>query len=444
MRLLSALAGGQRKSFTEPPFWANSMPNGQWSPPDRERIGNNFQAYAADALKASGVVFAVMASRAFLFSQARFQWREYRNGRPGNLFGSTELALLERPWRTGTTGELLTRMDWDASLGGNSYITTVDAQGRIGRSASGDVRLRRMRPDRMQIILGSRSGSPYDVDAHPIGFLYTPPAWKGVSEPLLLLPSEVCHYSPHPDPEAEYRGMSWLTPVLREIESDKAASKHKLKFFESGSTIQTMVTLPKEVAPAQFEEFVLKFKAQHEGVDSAYKTLFLGGGADLTLVGSNMQQMDFKNVQGAGETRVAAAAGIHPVIVGLSEGLQGSSLNAGNFDAACRLTADKTLRALWNIAASSLETLVTAPTTGARLTYDDRDIPFLRDDEIDVAAIQSQEAATIAGLVTAGYESASVIDAIATHDWSRLVHTGMFSVQLQAPGTTAPAPTPTP
>jgi hypothetical protein len=40
-------------------------------------------------------------------------------------------------------------------------------------------------------------------------------------------------------------------------------------------------------------------------------------------------QLDFKATQGAGETRIAAAAGVHPVIAGLSEGLAGSSLNAG-------------------------------------------------------------------------------------------------------------------
>jgi hypothetical protein len=74
----------------------------------------------------------------------------------------------------------------------------------------------------------------------------------------------------------------------------------------------------------------------HAGVANAYKTLYLTAGADATVVGKDLQQLDFKVVQGAGETRIAAAAGIHPVIVGLSEGLAGSSLNAGNFAAARR------------------------------------------------------------------------------------------------------------
>jgi hypothetical protein len=31
----------------------------------------------------------------------------------------------------------------------------------------------------------------------------------------------VAHWSPIPDPLANFRGMSWLTPVLREIDADQ-------------------------------------------------------------------------------------------------------------------------------------------------------------------------------------------------------------------------------
>ena len=63
----------------------------------------------------------------------------------------------------------------------------------------------------------------------------------------------------------------------------------------------------------------------HEGLWNAYKTLYLGGGADAKIIGSNMQQLDFKTVQGHGETRIAAAAGVPPIIVGLSEGLEAAT-----------------------------------------------------------------------------------------------------------------------
>ena len=48
---------------------------------------------------------------------------------------------------------------------------------------------------------------------------------------------------------------------------------------------------------------------RHTGAENAYKTLHLYPGADVTVVGSNLKDVEFKAVRGAGETRIAAAAG---------------------------------------------------------------------------------------------------------------------------------------
>lgn len=442
MRWSARLVG--RKGFVQPPFWAGgSSAFGSGLLPNKENIGNNFEAYVREGYKENGIVFACATARQLLFSEARFAWRQYVNGRSKPLFTNAELALLERPWPGGTTGELLIRMDQDSGNAGNFYATTVDDDGNVGRAARGPSRrLSRMRPDWVTIVVGSNSGHPNAIDAKIVGYLYDPPSLGKSLEPTLLLPGEVVHYSPLPDPMARFRGMSWMTPVLREIEADKAATKHKKKFFENGATISTVVTLDKEIDPDEYEEFVAKFKAQTQGVDMAYKTLFLGGGADVTTNGADLKQLDFKVTQGAGETRIAAASGMHPTIVGLSEGLQGSSLNAGNFKAAIRLTGDKTIRPLWRTAAASLETVLTNPAPGTFLTYDDREVAFLRDDTTDVAAIQEKQAITARQLTDAGYTPTSVVEYLQTGNLSALEHSGLYSVQLQAPGSVPPAPTP--
>ena len=48
--------------------------------------------------------------------------------------------------------------------------------------------------------------------------------------------------------------------------------------------------------------------AQFRQISNAYETLYLGGGADVKVVGNDFRQMDLKATQGAGETRIAAAA----------------------------------------------------------------------------------------------------------------------------------------
>jgi hypothetical protein len=293
-----------------------------------------------------------------------------------------------------------------------------------------------MRPDWVTIITGSEEEDADPSDTEILGYVYEPGGPGSGKDPIVLMPEEVAHFAPYPDPTAEFRGVSWLTPVLREVMGDGAATNHKLQFFENGATPNMVVTLGDvDLSPEAFEVWVEKMEASHAGLVNAYKTLYLAAGAQAEVVGSNLQQIDFKAVQGAGETRIAAAARIPPIIVGLSEGLQGSSLNAGNYQAAKRSFADGTIRPLWRNAAGSLASLVNTP-GGARLWYDDRDIPFLQEDRKDAAEIQSAKAQTIRTLTDAGYDPDTVVDAVEAEDFKRLKgsHQGLFSVQLRPPG----------
>lgn len=399
----------------------------------QEPIGNDFAGLVAGAYKSSGVVFAVELARLSAFTEARFQYQRLSGGRPGDLWGDASLDLLERPWPMGTTGDLLARMLLDADMAGNSY--TVRTIGKNGRP-----RLRRLRPDWTTIAIGSNEDAenPGDaLDAEIVGLIYCPPKGKERFVPA----GEFAHFAPSPDPLANFRGMSWLTPLIREIQGDKGYTDHKVRFLENGATPNMVVKFDPTVLPEQAEAFKKMFEGEHRGALNAYKTLFLGGGADATVVGANIQQLDFKATQGSSETRIAAAAGVGAVIAQLSEGMQGSSLNAGNFSAARRRFADLTIRPLWRNAAGSLEPIVPPP-SGNRLWYDDRDIPFLRDDLTDVADIQQKKAAAIRQLVDAGYKAESVVKAIEADDFSLLVHSGLFSVQLQEPGSTPSAPAP--
>jgi phage portal protein BeeE len=252
---------------------------------------------------------------------------------------------------------------------------------------------------------------------------------------LTLLPEQVAHFAPIPDPLARHRGMSWLTPVIEEVLGDSAATLHKRTFFDNGAKLGYVVTLDKEVVKNvdQFQGWVDKFKQGHEGSLNAYKTLFLAGGADIKTVGADMQQIDFSNVQGHGETRICAAARVPPIIVGLSEGLDSATYS--NYGQARRAFADLTMRPLWRNVAGSLAKLVNVPPS-AELWYDDRDIPFLQEDQQDAAVIQQTRAATIRSLIEAGFLPDTARDAVLADDFTLLEHSDLFSVQLQAPGST--------
>lgn len=399
-----------------------------WGTNPAEPIANEFAGFVAAGLKGNSIVATCELLRFSVFAEARFIWQAFRNGRPADIFSTPDLDVLETPWEGGTTGDLLARMILDADLAGNAYVVRDPGGGLV-----------RLRPDWCQLILAERQMQisegvePATVGYRKMGAAY----WQGGKhsgvEPALFLAKQVAHFAPYPDPIANFRGMSWLTPVLREIEIDSQSTRHKGMFFENAATPNLAVSL-KVDDPEVFERFVELMERDHAGSSNAYKTLYTGAGADTKVVGTNMQQLDFKALQGAGETRIINAAGLNAVVVSASEGMQGSSLNAGNYGAARRAVADRTFRPLWRNAAGSLQTLVPPPRQGARLWFDDRDIPFLRDDASDVASIQASEAVTIRQLVDAGYTPDSVVAAVNANDWSALQHSGLYSVQLQAPG----------
>jgi phage portal protein BeeE len=376
------------------------------------------------------VIWACMTARMAVFSAPRFTWQRLNSTGPSEMFGTTDLRILEEPWVGGTTQDLLARVIQDADLAGNSYWTR-----------DGD-ELVRMRPDWVQIVLERRKVHGGDLGWKRYGYLYQEPD----GDPVFLWPEEVAHFAPTPDPLATYRGMSWLTPVIRETQNDDLMAQHKRKFMENAATPNLIVRLAREVTPEAFEKFKAKMDSSHRGVENAYRTLYLGGGADVSVVGKDFQQLDFSKTQGAGETRIAAAGGVPPIIVGLSEGLQAATYS--NYGQARRRFADGTIHPLWQNVAGSFSRLVTPSGAGrsgaVRLWYDARGVPFLREDRKDAAEIQGIQSRTIRALVDAGYTPDSVQRAVDAEDWSLLTHTGLFSVQLQKPGGTGPPTEPTP
>jgi hypothetical protein len=365
-------------------------------------------------------LFACMDVRAKLFSEASFKFRQIRDGRPGKLFGTGELDRLEHPWPGGTTCDLLNRIVQLVDLAGNAFIL---------RRPKGVALLR---PDWVDIISGSEDpdGDAWDPSAKVIGYLFHVGGRRSGRQPLAFLPEEVAHYAPIPDPEARFRGMSWLTPVIREVMADKAATDHKAAFFQNAATPNLLVKFDLD-SVAKMQPWIELFKEGHEGSLNAYKTLFAGAGTDVTPLGLDFQQMEFKVTQGAGETRIAAAAGTPPVIVGLSEGLQAATYS--NYSQARRRFADGTMRPLWRNLCGSLAQIVNVP-PNSELWYDDRDIPALKEDIQDKAKEMQEQATAANMMVSAGFDADSIIAWLDSGDPSNLTHTGLVSVQLQPPG----------
>lgn len=396
---------------------------------NEEKVGTSFQAIVEGAYAGNGVVFSCLSARQKLFSEARPKYRRFVSGSPAELWGDASLGLLENPWRGGTVGDLLARMIVHGDLAGNAFV--------VLRGDRGARQLRVLRPDWVVIVTGipDRAGAS-EIDTEVIGYLYYE-GGIGSRDPEFIDPSLMAHWAPIPDPLARFRGMSLISAVVREIEGDIGMREHKIKFLEQGATPNLAVTFSESVGQDAAKAFVDRFKAEHGGYLQAYKTVFMGAGADIKSVGADMRQLDFKTVQGAGETRIASAMGVPPIVVGLSEGLDSATYS--NYGQARRAFADLTMRPLWRSAFAALAQIMPVP-TGSELWYDASDISFLQEDEQDAATIAQTQANAIRSLVDAGYKPDAAVLAVTANDLGLLKgnHSGLYSVQLQPPGSATP------
>lgn len=392
-----------------------------------EEVPPTFAGYADVLAKGNPIVGSLIDIRAKAFSEARFKFRELNEGRAGKLFGTPDLAILEEPSPGTTTGWLLTRALQDVDLSGNFYAV------RKGNY------IYRLRPDWVTIVIGSRRSADnpaWQYDAVPLGYIYQPGGTAGDEPAESFLAEEVAHFAPTPDPVARYRGMTWVTSVLRDASADSLATEHKIKYLEQGATPNMVVTLSENITdPEVFQQWVDKFEDTHGGVANAFKTLYLAGGTDVDVVGTDLKNADFKAVTAQGENRLAVAAGVPGIIAGLSEGLEASTYS--NYAQARRRFIDLTIWPLWREIVGSLSKLVNVP-GGSELWIDTTDVAFLREDAKDRAEIFRIDSEALKFLSEAGYTPESAQEAVLAQDMGRLEHSGLFSVQLQKPEATQP------
>jgi phage portal protein BeeE len=296
-------------------------------------------------------------------------------------------------------------MEQDVSLAGNSYIWKPPDADQLVHVPPGEVTIiSTLTGDGYRKVLG------YDWDPTPLPM-------GGRSEKAQSLPvEEVAHWSPYPDPMATFRGMSWLTPVLREVEADQQLTNYKSSFLANSATPSMLVKYAAKLRPDTIDSIVQRFQAKYSGANGL-KTLVLDQGADATPMGSTFADLDLSKIMTAGAQRICAAGGVPAVIAGF----EGATSNA-EYGAAMRRFADMTMRPLWRSACAAIQPLVEGvPETGVRLWYDVTDVAALRQSETERAQTIQVKAAAILTLEQAGYTRESVVAAVVADDLTLLV-----------------------
>ncbi|MFG2070979.1 phage portal protein [Micromonospora tulbaghiae] len=388
--------------------------------PNAEKVLTNFTDYSVRAYGGNAAVFGITNALIRLFAEAEFRLRDENK----KLTDHECLSALHEPWPNGTTGELLARMRQDATLAGNAYVRRVSAD-----------RLERLRPDWVTIVSWITEGEDGRQLREVVGYLYEP-VGDTERQPEFYDVDEVAHWAPIPDPLANWRGMSALTPAVREINADLAMTEHRDRFFRNAATPNLIIKYANKLAPEQRNRIRDSVAARHSGPANAGGTLVLDEGADPMIVGSKFSDAQFDEIMAAGENRIAVAIGVPAVVAGLKQGQDSAAWSM--YRQAMRAFADTVVRPDWRSACAALSRIVDVP-EGFRLWFDVSDIAALQESETESATAMQTQASTASTLIQAGFEPDSVTAAIVAGDMTLLKHTGMVSVQMHDPNALPPA-----
>jgi phage portal protein BeeE len=207
-----------------------------------------------------------------------------------------------------------------------------------------------------------------------------------------------------------------MTPIIREITADTALTEYKLKYLENSATPNILIKYKQKLLSETVDSLRERMQARYGGVNNAFKTLILDQGADMTVVGNSLEQMNYTTVQAAGENRILIASGVPGIVVGSKEGLMAATYS--NYQQAMRRFADITMRPLWRSACDCLATIVSVP-PNARLWFDLAGIAALRQGEKELADTTFVKAQAVAELMKY-YEPDGVALAVDSGDFSLL------------------------
>lgn len=442
MRLFDRLISRRDAGYWEGLASGAAVLGTSYGSPDKEPVMPQLTAFAQKANANSSPVFAAILVRMALFSEVTFTFQAKDDK---HLFGNTALAKLEEPFGPGTTTQqLLARMEQDVSLAGNAYIWDAPDAGFLVR----------LRPDWVTIVSERAPLGDGGWYRKRTGYWFEPP--KGLTDQgggFFIPADEVAHWAPVPDPCADFRGMSWLTPAMREIQGDDGMTQYKIRYLENAASPNLLIKYAQKLQQGTVDSIRDRMQARYGGVPNAFKTLVLDQGADATVIGANLSQMDFSSVSAVGVERILADANVPAVLVGL-EPLRGAGRG---YQESMQKFANIYARPAWRSACATLSPLVDVP-AGNRLWFDTADVAALQDGQMEqgqTALVRAQ--AVLALNQAAKYDPDSIVKSVNANDLTLLkplpspppVPAGGQAVQhmlpQQQPGVTAtPLPPSTP
>jgi hypothetical protein len=122
----------------------------------------------------------------------------------------------------------------------------------------------------------------------------------------------------YPCPTDIYRGMSPIQSLLADIDSVKYTAEWSRNFFLNSATPGGIVQFEKRLSDEEFDEFVDRWREQHQGVARGHRVGVLEQGAKWIASTYSMRDMQFTELRNLGRDVIREAYRIHQAMMGQS------------------------------------------------------------------------------------------------------------------------------
>lgn len=192
---------------------------------------------------------------------------------------------------------------------------------------------------------------------------------------------DVVHFKwPAPDPTQPWMAQPPLLAAAREVDTDNEATRYLMALLKNDAVPRTMIMTPADTLLDRESKRQLKEQfARTYGGEGRGDVAVLDGGATVSRLSLNLEELAFEALHRIPEARIASALRVPPIVAGLNVGLERSTYS--NYGEAVTHFTTGTLVPLWRIVASEVEADLGAEFGGVTVRHDLSQVQALQEDE---------------------------------------------------------------
>lgn len=333
------------------------------------------------------------------------------------------LSLVDEPNASMDTVAFLEALHMQLLIGGNAYLFTP--RSNIG-TISG---MYWLRPDRVRVIPDQMTGGAkayrYTLDRYTLG------------AKQYIIPAEYIGHHKTTDPINDWYGLGNLQVLAKMVNLDSDATDFGRAVFENKGVPAGFLKVARKINSQDEADAIRRnWHARFAGKANWQRIGVLDEDASYEKLANGMGEMALPDLRNLTESRICAAFGVPPIIVGAKVGLDSATYS--NYGQAKESFWEETLLPAYNRAAAFFTRALrdTPDFRGMEFAFDFSQVRALADDVKQQAEVQQINANTASILIKAGYEPDSVTDVLKLPEG--LVHTGMVPTTPTANTLSAP------